>query len=479
MIGGPLHGSRVLVALLLVVLVPACAPASGGTDGENAVASEKRTSVAPQREETESSAASDVAASEKAGMAAATRAATTASEEVDETRFVHRAGSENIVDNSTYIDDPLTNGDPNAFILVTQTWEDRDNASDNTHEIGVWYDRYRGGKWAIFNQDLAPMSESATFRVVVLKGPEKIVQRAMLSNTVGNSTYIDSPLTDGHPKAVLSVTQNWNPGGGDGTYNDNPVRVRYDDDRGEWAIYNEGSSAMPDGAAFNVAVSEAGNGDPRSEAASKEEPEFVEGATPDTSADPQEASEDPEGFPEYRDFYSEGDPETPERLFSSDSSTGAIPAIEPFNFGNDPGGPEDKTLYLTIPGLGLTDVPAFDTVSEEKLGEGAVHIPATGYPWQEGANVYIAGHRVGYPNTGSYYIFFRLDELVKGDEILLEDSAGGQYRYRVTKRVVVGPDSVEVMNPVDGKSLVTLQTCTLPDYKRRLIVQGELVEKGA
>jgi sortase A len=39
--------------------------------------------------------------------------------------------------------------------------------------------------------------------------------------------------------------------------------------------------------------------------------------------------------------------------------------------------------------------------------------------------------------------------------------------------VVVGPDSVEVMNPVKGKSLIALQTCTLPDYKERLIVQGE------
>ena len=156
-----------------------------------------------------------------------------------------------------------------------------------------------------------------------------------------------------------------------------------------------------------------------------------------------------------------------------------MPAVKPFNFGLDPGGPEDKTLYLTIPELGLTDVPVFDTGSEEKLREGTVHIPATGYPWQDGANVYIAGHRVGYANTASYYVFFRLDELVKGDEMLLEDSAGGQYHYRVTKRVVVGADSVEVMNPVEGESLVTLQTCTLPDYEKRLIVQGELVEKNA
>jgi sortase A len=35
------------------------------------------------------------------------------------------------------------------------------------------------------------------------------------------------------------------------------------------------------------------------------------------------------------------------------------------------------------------------------------------------------------------------------------------------------------MEPVEGKSLVSLQTCTLPDYEKRLIVQGKLVDKSA
>jgi hypothetical protein len=33
---------------------------------------------------------------------------------------------------------------------------------------------------------------------------------------------------------------------------------------------------------------------------------------------------------------------------------------------------------------------------------------------------------------------------------------------------------------VDGRNVVTLQTCTLPDYTNRLLVRGELKEiKGA
>ncbi|MGH3144370.1 MAG: sortase, partial [Rubrobacter sp.] len=396
----------------------------------------------------------------------------------------------------TYLSDPNIDGDPNAVVITTPT-PDRGSTGEGTytHNIGVWYEP-QAEKWAIFNQDLAPVPAGATFQVVLPGGPGKFVHSAGPENTTGDGTYLDDPLLNGEPDAVFSVTQNWNPGGGRGTYNNHPVDVRYDAGRERWTVYNTDGSPMPEGAAFNVAVSDEARAkggvadDPDAERDAKPAAEsdsdkvtLQEGepteATQQGAADDSTQGEGSKGFPEYRDFFSEGDPKTPAKLVSSDSSTGAIPIVQPFNFGRDPGGPEDKTLYLTIPKLGLEGIPAFDTVSEEKLKDGTVHIPATGYPWQEGANVYIAGHRLGYEGTLSYYVFFRLDELVQGDEILLEDSAGGQYRYRVTRQLVVGPDRVDVMNPVEGESLVTLQTCTLPDYKERLIVQGELVEKDA
>jgi sortase A len=103
---------------------------------------------------------------------------------------------------------------------------------------------------------------------------------------------------------------------------------------------------------------------------------------------------------------------------------------------------------------------------------------ATGFPWQKGANTYIAGHRLGYKGTGSYLVFYYLDQLTDGAKILLEDEAGTTYRYRVTKQRVVDPNNVEVMESQEGKSVVSLQTCTLPDYKQRLIIEGELVGKS-
>jgi sortase A len=181
--------------------------------------------------------------------------------------------------------------------------------------------------------------------------------------------------------------------------------------------------------------------------------------------------------PKYEDWFEEGSDTGGAE--ASDTTAGAIPAVKPFNFGRDPGGPDDKTLYLSVPDLGLQDVTAYNSVSEEKLKRSTVHIPATGFPWQKGANTYIAGHRLGYEGTSSYLIFYYIDQLAEGDEILLEDSAGTTYTYRVTEQMVVDPDNVEVMEPVEGKSLVSLQTCTLPDYEQRLIVQGELVDKSA
>lgn len=172
--------------------------------------------------------------------------------------FVHRATPRNIILNSTYLDHPAINGDPNAFILVQRASEPGGDSENSAHQIGVWYDARRGGRWAIFNQHRASMAVGATFEVVVMEGPNTMVHRATPQNTVGNSTYVDDSLTNGNPHAILAVTQNWNPGGVGSTYNDHPVGVRYDPDEKQWVIFNRDREQMPSGATFNVAVLEDG-----------------------------------------------------------------------------------------------------------------------------------------------------------------------------------------------------------------------------
>ena len=81
------------------------------------------------------------------------------------------------------------------------------------------------------------------------------VHRATPQSISANSTYLNNRLINGNPDALLSVTQNWNPRGADGTYNDHPVGVWYDAAAKRWAVFNQDRAAMPEGAAFNVAVS--------------------------------------------------------------------------------------------------------------------------------------------------------------------------------------------------------------------------------
>jgi sortase A len=142
--------------------------------------------------------------------------------------------------------------------------------------------------------------------------------------------------------------------------------------------------------------------------------------------------------------------------------------------------PESKQLRLTVPGMKRVEgVPVYDAPRsgyDKALHDGVVHVRGTGYPWQRQANVYIAGHRVGYPGTKSNLVFWDLNKLQKGDEILLTNSEGIRYTYKVFEKRIISPSEVGILRPLKGKNIVSLQTCTLPDYSHRLIVRGELVE---
>ncbi len=141
------------------------------------------------------------------------------------------------------------------------------------------------------------------------------------------------------------------------------------------------------------------------------------------------------------------------------------------------GAPDDSTMELTIPEMQrVHEVPVYDgpATDEAALHDGALHVRETGFPWQTGANVYIAGHRLGFPGTKSYLVFWDLDKLENGDEVILTDADGTRYTYQVFRTFVVDPGDYSVTQPLPGKSIVTLQTCTLPDYSQRLIVQAEL-----
>jgi sortase A len=146
-----------------------------------------------------------------------------------------------------------------------------------------------------------------------------------------------------------------------------------------------------------------------------------------------------------------------------------------------PRGPENKMLRMTIPKMAQIHndtVPYTESDDKDAFHDhAAVHLRGTGQPWDRHANVYIAGHRLGFPGTNSWLAFWDLNVLHKGDMIYLRDADGNRYAYRVFKKLIVGPNAVRVTRLLPGRNIVSLQSCTLPDYSDRLIVQAEKVSK--
>ena len=149
--------------------------------------------------------------------------------------------------------------------------------------------------------------------------------------------------------------------------------------------------------------------------------------------------------------------------------------------------PPNSAMTLSVPKLGISG--AIVAGGEAGLELGVQHLDGTGFPWQPGSNTYLAGHRVGFPGTGSDRIFYSLPAMSAGDEITLQDSIGQVYTYRVSNVFAVTPYDLWVTAPT-GKDIVTLQVCTeTPDdwwtigpslmssgpESGRLIVQGERV----
>ena len=64
--------------------------------------------------------------------------------------------------------------------------------------------------------------------------------------------------------------------------------------------------------------------------------------------------------------------------------------------------PSNSTMTLTVPEMRRVDrVPVYTGAVHDRgaLHDGTLHLNSTGFPWQRGANVYIAGHRLGFPGT--------------------------------------------------------------------------------
>ena len=147
--------------------------------------------------------------------------------------------------------------------------------------------------------------------------------------------------------------------------------------------------------------------------------------------------------------------------------------------------PNDPTLYLTVPRLGIYGHTVRNDRSEAAMDLGAIKLPDTSFPWQKGdINTYIACHRLGWPGTESYNQCLNLPFIRKGDEVTLTDANGTVYRYRVSETLIVGPNDGWATKAVPGRQVVSLQTCieapgdfsTLgPNWAARFIARADRI----
>src|SRR5829696_2472374 len=104
--------------------------------------------------------------------------------------------------------------------------------------------------------------------------------------------------------------------------------------------------------------------------------------------------------------------------------------------------PAGTMMSLSVPAMGVSDIPVVEGSSEASLSQGVGHVAGTGTP--------------------SDHVFWNLPNLVQGDQILLTDSSGTTYTCAVSEIFEVSPTELSVTAPT-GDDVISLQTC-IEDY---------------
>jgi sortase A len=116
---------------------------------------------------------------------------------------------------------------------------------------------------------------------------------------------------------------------------------------------------------------------------------------------------------------------------------------------------------------------------QRALQNGVVHFPGTAHVGQLG-NFYLFGHSSDFVwKAGNYKtVFALLPKISIGDQIVVSDSEGKAYVYKVLETKVVNPNDASVLSQGEYKrKLLTLQTSyPLGTALKRFIVVAEIVD---
>lgn len=124
--------------------------------------------------------------------------------------------------------------------------------------------------------------------------------------------------------------------------------------------------------------------------------------------------------------------------------------------------------YVEIPKIDVY-LPVYHGTGEEALAQGAGHLDVTALPiGGEGNHSVISAHR-GLPSAE---LFTRLDEMEMGDVFYIH-VLDRTLAYEVDQIEVILPEELALLQPEEGKDLVTLLTCTpYAVNTHRLLVRG-------
>lgn len=136
--------------------------------------------------------------------------------------------------------------------------------------------------------------------------------------------------------------------------------------------------------------------------------------------------------------------------------------------------PNYVEFKVSVPRLKLDNKEVL--VDSNDLTRGLAHLPGTALPGERG-NVFISGHSaINFFKDIKDAPFAKLQDLKKGDKILVE-AGGSEFVYEVIELKVVQPSDLSVVNPPDTVGrYISLMTCVPPGLNfKRLVVLGKMI----
>lgn len=130
---------------------------------------------------------------------------------------------------------------------------------------------------------------------------------------------------------------------------------------------------------------------------------------------------------------------------------------------------------LEIPQIAVS-LPIRHGTAEETISSGIGHVETSALPCGgTGTRSVLTSHR-GLPGAR---LFTRLDELKPGVSTFTIEVPGRTLTYRVYETLVLTPEEAEKLEPVPGKDVCTLLTCTpFGINSHRLVVNAERIENA-